>query len=120
MKEEKRFKVGDHVTYKSHKDCYNSDYCYGGGDNGGYVGVITDYKHFNYNKSCWEISVTYLDGENYAFTMLESEFVEYDTPKNQDLFPIYQENQKRILTFVKTIKKKVCILKNNVYLCIIK
>ena len=88
MEKEKRFKVGDHVTYKSVKDCHNGDYCYGGGDHGGYVGRITSYDTFNSINRCWEIEVTYL-GENYTFTMLESEFVEYDTPKNQDLFPIY-------------------------------
>lgn len=89
MEEEKRFKVGDHVTYKSHKDCYNGVYCYGGGDQGGYVGRIVSYGVFIHNHGCWEIDVTYRGGDTGRFTMLESEFVEYDIPKNQDLFPIY-------------------------------
>jgi hypothetical protein len=64
-------------------------YYHGGGDQGGYVGKILNYKCFNNNKSCWEIFVTYQDSSEWTFTMLESEFEEYNKPKTQKLFPIY-------------------------------
>jgi len=83
---EKRFKVGDKVTYKSNF-VFTHGYCHGGDDLGGYVGEILEYKSFNDNRKSWEIEVTTNCGVDYC--MLESEFEEYDKPKTVDLFPIY-------------------------------
>lgn len=86
MKKEKRFKKGDHVTYKSCGDCNGGYYFYGGQDFGGYVGRIIEYYSFNEEGGSYEISVTNNHGK---YSMLESEFEEYDNPKTQELFPIF-------------------------------
>ena len=86
MKKKKAFKVGDHVTYKFLKDCKNGYYFYGGQDMGGYVGRIIGYYSFNEESGSYEISVTNNQGD---YSMLESEFEEYDNPKIPELFPIF-------------------------------
>ncbi len=78
---DKRFKVGDYVTYKYEKDCRNTTkgsgiYRYGGNCQGCFQGKITSYSDFNAGESCWEMSVTTRDDSSY--TMLEQEFMEYD------------------------------------------
>jgi hypothetical protein len=86
MKKEKRFKNGDHITYKSIEHCHGGYYFYGGRDMGGYVGRIIEYHSFNKEGGSYEISVTNIHGN---YSMLESEFEEYDNPKTQELFPIF-------------------------------
>lgn len=80
---EQRFKEGDFVTYKSHEYCR---YYYGGSDMGGYVGIILTYRAFNEDVDCYNIDVSNRHG---YYSMLESEFEEYDTSKTLDLFPIF-------------------------------
>jgi hypothetical protein len=69
----KRFKVGDTVTYKSKSSC--DGYRYGGTDHDGYVGTITSYLSYYSENGCYGIQVTSREGN---YTMLESEFHEYD------------------------------------------
>jgi hypothetical protein len=69
-----RFKVGDQVTYKSKSSC--DGYKYGGDDHDGYVGTITSYGVYRSEYDCYGIHVTCKEGGNYS--MLESEFYEYD------------------------------------------
>ena len=91
-KNEKAFNVGDHVTYKSMKNCtrHNGEkgkYHMGGEDHGGFVGEIIYYTDtYVEGKQCWQIHVSSRMGHPY--NMLECEFAEYTKPK-QDLFPIY-------------------------------
>jgi hypothetical protein len=68
-----RFKVGDQVTYKSKSSC--DGYRYGGTDHDGYVGTITNYLSYYSENGCYGIQVTSREGN---YTMLESEFHEYD------------------------------------------
>jgi hypothetical protein len=68
-----KFKVGDQVTYKSKASC--DGYRYGGTDHGGYVGTITSYLSYYSENGCYGIQVTSREGN---YTMLESEFHEYD------------------------------------------
>jgi hypothetical protein len=68
-----RFKVGDQVTYKSKSSC--DGYRYGGNDHDGYVGTITNYLSYYSENGCYGIQVTSKEGN---YTMLESEFHEYD------------------------------------------
>ena len=90
---EKRFNIGDNVTYKSRKDCTSDGgakgfYYHGGNDYGGFVGEIRDYYDYNEEKDCYNISVTIKGVDSYE--MLESEFLEYDKPVvTNELFPIY-------------------------------
>jgi len=91
---EKRFKVGDIVTYKSTKDCVGrygtkEQYYYSGYDQGGFVGKIVSYSFYDEKMGCWKIRVT-IKEQGYNYTMLESEFLEYDKPVvANELFPIY-------------------------------
>tara|TARA_R110000803_G_scaffold173168_2_gene235926 strand:+ start:412 stop:690 length:279 start_codon:yes stop_codon:yes gene_type:complete len=92
MKNEKRFKSGDKVTYKSVKDCTSDcgskgQYYYDGKEQDGFVGEIISYGGYNEDMDCWKIYVTNSDG--YRYTMLECEFVEYDKQPTNELFPIY-------------------------------
>ena len=89
---EKRFKIGDKVTYKSKKDCvdYYGDkgyYYEDGEDQDGYVGQITHYFDYNEDMDCWKIHVRTRYG--FSYSMLESEFLEYDKSVTNQLFPIY-------------------------------
>ena len=94
MKKEKKFKVGNKVTYKSKKDCTSDgggkgNYYHGGDDHGGFVGEIRYYYDYNKDMGCWKIKVTTKE-KGYNYTMLESEFLEYDKPVvTNELFPIY-------------------------------
>jgi len=88
--EERKFKVGDKLTYKFKKDLTHNYYHFGGGCQGGFVGKIREYQGYIQEKKCWEIIVETVN-EPYAlcYNMLESEFLEYDTPVVKDMFPIY-------------------------------
>jgi hypothetical protein len=70
-----RFKVGDRVTYKSRSECYGGGYHYGGNNQYGYVGTIKEYLKYKPDNNCYKITVTCKEGE---YSMLESEFYEYD------------------------------------------
>ena len=70
MESAKRFEVGDKVTYK------DKVYAYGGKNQKGYVGQIIDYLGFESERNCWKIRVS--TSYDYNYTMLESEFEEYD------------------------------------------
>jgi hypothetical protein len=70
-----RFKVGDQVTYKSRSECYGGGYHYGGNNQYGYVGTIKEYVKYKPDNNCYKITVTCKEGE---YSMLESEFYEYD------------------------------------------
>jgi hypothetical protein len=69
-----KFKLGDQVTYKSKSSC--DGYKYGGDNHDGYVGTITSYGVYRSECDCYGIYVTCREGGNYS--MLESEFYEYD------------------------------------------
>jgi hypothetical protein len=69
----KKFKVLDTVTYKSKSSC--DGYRFGGNDHDGYVGIITSYLSYYSENGCYGIQVTSREGN---YTMLESEFYEYD------------------------------------------
>ena len=89
--ENRRFNIGDKVTYKSKKDCisnysrkgYNHHY---GEDQDGFVGEVVGYYGYNDKMGCYNISVRFRYGEAY---MLECYFLEYDKPFVSELFPIY-------------------------------
>jgi hypothetical protein len=83
MKKQK-FKKGDIVTFKSHSEL-NRRYVYGGDDYGGTRCAISDYYNFNDERDCWKIEVVFtkLNGYNASYTMLESEFKEWDVIDNQ-------------------------------------
>ena len=94
MENEKRFKSGDKVTYKSRRDCVGFNggkgqyYYYDGIDQDGFVGEIRQYVYYIEDVGCWKIYVTTKGGGCYY--MLESEFMEYDKPQVvSELFPIY-------------------------------
>ncbi len=72
----KRFKVGDKVTYKPTGILPGKKYRFGGSDQAFFVGTIERYGYYELDSGCYRISVTYNEGG--AFTMLESEFFEYD------------------------------------------
>ena len=75
---EKRFQVGDKVTYKDTNELPDEKYYYGGDNQKGFVGTITEYLEFQEELNCYKIEVTqeYEVFNNYS--MLESEFEEYD------------------------------------------
>ena len=80
---EKRFNVGDMVTFKSEYECVNvtgkpNKYYRGGGDQGGHVGEIVRYYGYNHEMDCWGIKV---NGRIVPYYMLESEFEEYTSEK---------------------------------------
>jgi len=81
----KRWKVGDKVTYKSIREC-GGRYKFGGDNQEGFVGEIKKYLKYDFSKKCWEIKVQqkYID---YNYTMLESEFKEWDNPKDIPFIP---------------------------------
>lgn len=73
---EKKFAVGDKVTYKLHSDI-GGGYRFGGGDQGKKEGTVLAYLEFQPDYNCYKIKVTTLHGTDYS--MLECEFYEYDT-----------------------------------------
>jgi hypothetical protein len=74
---EKRFSVGQKVTYKSDSSLPRG-YRYGGEDQGGFVGEIKNYVEFVSDYNCYKIGVTEKKGSVYS--MLESEFEDYLDP----------------------------------------
>jgi hypothetical protein len=73
---EKRFTVGQKVTYKPESSL--NGYRYGGIDQGGFVGEIKNYLEFTSDHNCYKIIVTEKEGGTYS--MLESEFEDYLDP----------------------------------------
>jgi len=74
-----RWKVGDFVTYKHHKDLPDQKYRFGGVDQEGLVRKITHYGEFIKEHNCYKIEVE--SNYSFSFEMLESEFQEWDSPK---------------------------------------
>ena len=74
---EKRFNIGDEVTYLPQAMGKSGKYGYrfGGLNLGGRTGFITKYYDFEKDHQCWSMQVTAGIGETYK--MLESEFKEY-------------------------------------------
>ncbi len=76
---EPKFKVGQTLTYKY------SPYHYGGHCRGGLVGKVDEIGPYNADLGCFDIHVTCENPKpgmgSYTYTMLESEFQEYGTPK---------------------------------------
>ena len=77
---EKRFNVGDMVTFKNMGECTSvngtpNKYYYGGGEQGGHRSRIIEYGQYNDETDCWEIWVTSSMGVHYH--MLEKEFMEW-------------------------------------------
>ena len=93
MTPDRKFNVGDKVTYKSKDQFPDGKYEYGGVNQGGYVGKITSYLDFQPSKDCWKISVTTSNGCD--FNMLESEFEEYDSDSTLRYDPILNEAKAR-------------------------
>lgn len=120
---EKKFAVGDKVTYKSHSDL-GRVYRFGGGDQGKKEGTVLAYLEFQPEYDCYKIKVTTPHGTEYG--MLESEFYEYDTlypgaiflgtvglqihqtvPKSKD--DLSQYNQSPVLIHKKPTKRLVVV-----------
>ncbi len=87
--EDRKFKLGDKLTYKFMKDLTHNYYHFGGVCKGGFVGKINRYRGYNIQNNCWNIDVTVNEPYALCYNMLESEFLEYDTPVVKDMFPIY-------------------------------
>jgi hypothetical protein len=83
--EERKFKVGDKITYKSRKAC-GDRYEFGGEDHGGFVGKIKSYGSYYEKFKCYEINVT---AKSDIYLMLESEFEEYDSSDKEPTYSIY-------------------------------
>jgi hypothetical protein len=85
-KHEKRFEIGDRVTYLSISEI--GSYEFGGYCHGGQVGTIEAYGDFIDSAGCWEIVVT---AQSTTYYMLESEFKEYldQSAKVGNEYPIY-------------------------------
>ena len=77
---DRRFEVGQKITYKSRKDCIHkrghSDYYHGGNNQEGYVGTIISYGSYIPERGCYNIVVS--SKGDYGYSMIESEFLEYD------------------------------------------
>lgn len=93
---EKRFKVGDTLTYLSHLESAarvlswrnrGAGYVLGGQDYGGAVGKLVKYTSFHSSANCWEIDVTLPGG--LVYSMLESEFEEYYAAREITNYEIY-------------------------------
>jgi hypothetical protein len=78
-----RFKIGDKITYKPR----SGGYYFGGNEQGEYKGTIKGYEKYRVCEGCFEILVTTKNMDSYL--MLESEFVEWDTPQPIDNYQIY-------------------------------
>ena len=90
MEKEKKWKIGDFVTYKDPKDCYKKSYEFGGQFPEERKGQITSYENYNQTRECWAMSVTHNDsGANYS--MLENEFEEF----TNDISPIKESLEGR-------------------------
>ena len=77
-KPEPRFKVGDKVTYKSTADCGGS-YAFGGVSRSGRVGEVEAYLHYQPEQGCYKITVSSGTERDCSYSMLESEFEEFDS-----------------------------------------
>jgi hypothetical protein len=73
---EKKFAVGDKVTYKLHSDL-GRGYRFGGGDFGGKEATVLGYLDYDSEYKCYKITVT-VPSSTFNFSMLECEFHEYD------------------------------------------
>ena len=85
------FKIGDKVTYKSISELPNQKYWFDGRDQKGFIGEVLEVYEFYESRDCFKLRVT-TDGCG-AYTMLESEFVEYDKQSNLSI-PINTESKK--------------------------
>lgn len=83
--EERKFKEGDKITYKSRQACGGS-YNFGGVNNGGFVGTINRYYRYHEKYNCYSLSVTCKEG---SYEMLESEFEEYDSADKEPTYEIF-------------------------------
>lgn len=120
---EKKFAVGDKITYKLHSEL-DGGYRFGGGDQGKKEGTVLAYLEFQPDYNCYKIKVTTLHGTDYS--MLECEFYEYDTlypgaiflgtvglqihqtvPKSKD--DLSQYNQSPVLIHKKPTKRLVVV-----------
>ena len=108
---ERKFKIGDKITYKSNHLCNwqysdeHGEYYWGGDNQEGYVGTITNYNSYIESKDCYKIEVTAKDRDTY--TMLECEFKEYDHK------PEYKSLVGRWVKFLRTLndtKAGTCLL----------
>lgn len=117
---ERRFKIGDKVTYKCKDDCrsqYNDadhEYYWGGCDQYGYVGTVQRCDNYIEDKNCYRLEVTCREDGSYA--MLECEFEEYD--KKPELLhnfiineEVYYENKP--VTILGFHHDQTCCLINN-------
>ena len=73
-----KFKIGDKITYKDLLSLPNKQYYYGGSNHFMNIGTIRNYGRYIQEKGCYVIGVTC---NSWMFTMLESEFLEYDEIK---------------------------------------
>jgi hypothetical protein len=89
METEKRFNVGDEVTYLSFKDCPSKRYAHGGTDRGGGKGEVYKYSRYNADHDCWAIVVSLPDSNELHYHMLESEFEEYLNQVNPEVLSNY-------------------------------
>jgi hypothetical protein len=79
---EKRFNIGDTVTFKNNFDCVSpsrvNTYYWGGTNRGGLRGVIVRYNDYINDVGCYTIHVSFRENHLYEYMMLESEFLEYN------------------------------------------
>lgn len=79
---EKRFRVGDTVTFKNDFECISptgrNTYYWGGVNCGGLRGEIVKYEDYIDEVGCYTIHVLFSGTESYQYMMLESEFLEYN------------------------------------------
>jgi Uri superfamily endonuclease len=85
MESKKRFKIGDTVTFKFKNDCNTKKnylgYYYSGDCQGGVKAKIIEHVEYISFKKIWRIDVSFFDKENKennTYTMLESEFLEFN------------------------------------------
>jgi hypothetical protein len=83
----KRFKRHQELTYLYLEDCPRGVYRYGGYDHGGHTGILHGYEDYDEVSGCWSIKVK-CKSKGTFYSMLESEFREYHTPKQLDNYPI--------------------------------
>lgn len=84
---EKRFQVGDKVTYKDTNELPDEKYYYSGNNQKGFVGTIITYLEFKEELNCYKIEVTQ-EYKNFNYSMLESEFEEYDVVQENHKFKV--------------------------------
>ena len=84
-KPEPRFKVGDKVTYVDTRLLQNKGYHFGGGNMFGDTGRVLEINRFFNEFNCYEICVSISNSE-FGYTMLETEFQEYNMIKKYNAF----------------------------------